>query len=76
MLRAMLRGPRLDAPGVFHHVMARGIERQWLFRDDQDRDDFVSRLAALAQEEAVSVSAWVLLPNHSHLLVRTAQARK
>ncbi len=73
ILQTMPRGPRLDAPGVCHHVMARGIERQWLFRDDQDRDDFVSRLAALAQEGAVRVYAWVLLPTHFHLLVRTAQ---
>ncbi len=69
----MPRGPRLDAPGVFHHVMARGIERQLLFRDNQDRADFVSRLAALAQEEAVIVYAWVLLPNHFHLLRQTAK---
>ena len=26
----MPRGPRLDAPGVLHHVMARGIERRKL----------------------------------------------
>ena len=56
----MPRGPRLDAPGVLHHVMARGIIRQAIFRDDSDRNDFVTRLGAL-------------LPNHFHLLVRTAQ---
>ncbi len=27
----MPRGPRLDAPGVLHHVMARGIMRQRIF---------------------------------------------
>jgi predicted TIM-barrel fold metal-dependent hydrolase len=68
----MPRGPRLDAPGVLHHVMARGIERQLLFRNDADRDDFVRRLAALAETEAWSVYAWALMPNHFHLLVRTA----
>jgi REP-associated tyrosine transposase len=68
----MPRGPRLDAPGVLHHVMARGIERQLLFRNDTDRDDFVRRLAALAETEAWSVYAWALMPNHFHLLVRTA----
>ena len=36
----MPRGPRLDTPGVLHHVMARAIERQLLFRDAPDRDDF------------------------------------
>ena len=45
----MPRSPRLDAPGVLHHVMARGIERRPLFRTDVDRDDFVGRLAGLAE---------------------------
>ncbi len=44
----MPRGPRLDAPGVLHHVMARGIMRQAIFRDDSDRNNFVARLGALA----------------------------
>jgi putative transposase len=70
----MPRGPRLDAPGVLHHVMGRGLDRQVIFRDDRDRDDFVRRLAALAEMGAVTVYAWALLPNHFHLLVRT-QAR-
>jgi len=68
----MPRGPRLDAPGVLHHVMARGLDRQSIFRDDRDRDDFVRRLAHLAEAGALVVYAWALLPNHFHLLVRTA----
>ena len=67
----MPRGPRLDAPGVLHHVMARGLDRQLIFRDDRDREDFVRRLAHLAEAGALSVYAWTLLPNHFHLLVRT-----
>ncbi len=67
----MPRGPRLDAPGVLHHVMVRGIERRDIFRTDTDREDFVARLAALAEAGAVSVYAWALLPNHAHLLVRS-----
>ncbi len=27
------RGPRLDAPGVLHHVMTRGLEQQQIIRD-------------------------------------------
>jgi hypothetical protein len=42
----MPRGPRLDAPGVLHHVMARGIEKTLLFRTAEDRTDFLRRLAA------------------------------
>lgn len=67
----MPRGPRLDAPGVLHHVMVRGIERRPLFRDDRDRDDFLRRLGSLAGSGTLIVYAWALLPNHVHLLVRT-----
>ncbi|MBI4735992.1 MAG: transposase [candidate division NC10 bacterium] len=67
----MPRQPRLDAPGVLHHVMVRGIERRPIFRDDADRADFVARLGALATAGALTVYAWALLPNHAHFLVRT-----
>ncbi|MBM4259609.1 MAG: hypothetical protein FJ147_27390 [Deltaproteobacteria bacterium] len=66
----MPRGPRLDAPEVLHHVMARGLARQVIFRDDQDRGDFVRRLATLAEADAWQVYAWAVMPNHFHLLVR------
>lgn len=69
----MPRQARLDAPGILHHVMARGIERRKIFRDDQDREDFVSRIAALAEKGAWIVYAWSLMPNHFHLLVRTGR---
>ncbi len=39
----MPRGPRLNAPGVLHYVMARGIMRQAIFRDDSDRNDLIAR---------------------------------
>jgi REP element-mobilizing transposase RayT len=52
--------------------MVRGIERRPLFRDTRDRADFVARVAALAAARAWTVYAWALLPNHVHLLVRTA----
>lgn len=67
----MPRGPRLDAPGVLHHIIGRGLDRQSIFRDTRDRDDFVRRLAGLAEVGALVVYAWTLLPTHFHLLVRT-----
>jgi hypothetical protein len=63
----MPRLARLDTPGVLHHVMGRGIERRKIFYKDKDREDFVGRLAELAEKGAWSVYAWVLMPNHYHL---------
>lgn len=70
LVNAMPRGPRLDAPGTLHHIMVRGIERRRIFLDDEDRDDFLTRLAGLAKRAAVTVYAWALLPNHAHRLPR------
>ena len=60
----MPRLARLDAPGVLHHVMGRGIERRKIFRNDTDRNDFLDRLLALAEDGAMEIYAWVLMPNH------------
>ena len=40
----MLRKSRIDAPGALHHIIARGIARKEIFRDDADRDNFLDRL--------------------------------
>lgn len=50
--------------------MVRGIERRAIFRDEPDRVDFVARLAALAEQGALTVYAWAHLPNHAHPLSR------
>jgi len=67
----MPRLARLDAPGVLHHVMGRGIERRKIFRSDSDRSDFIERLSSLSQEGAMEVYAWVLMTNHFHILCKT-----
>ncbi len=51
--------------------MVRGLDRQVIFRDDADRTDFLARLADVVGATGLTVLAWVLLPNHTHLLVRT-----
>ena len=67
----MPRLARLDAPGVLHHVMGRGIERKKIFYGDIDRNDFIDRMASLSINDAMEIYAWVLMPNHFHLLCKT-----
>ena len=67
----MPRLARLDAPGVLHHIMGRGIEGNKIFISDKDREDFIERLSAMAEEGAMDVYAWALLPNHFHILAKT-----
>jgi len=67
----MPRLARLDAPGLLQHVMARGIERRDIFKDDKDRKAFLERLATVLEETQTQCYSWALIPNHFHLLLRT-----
>jgi putative transposase len=67
----MPRKARIDAPGAVHHIMARGIERRKIFRNDDDRDEFLERLALILTETQTPCYAWALIPNHFHLLLKT-----
>ena len=61
----MPRLARLDAPGVLHHVMGRGIERRKIFWNDKDRNDFIDRLAGAIEQGGMDIYAWALIPNHA-----------
>ena len=67
----MPRLSRLDAPGVVHHVIIRGIERRKIFRDDIDRNDLLARLSKILAEAKMLCYSWALMSNHAHFLFRT-----
>jgi len=67
----MPRQSRLDAPGVLHHIMIRGIEGRKIFRNNKDRNDFFDRLEKLLPMTKTACYAWVFMPNHAHFLIRT-----
>ena len=68
----MPRTKRLDWKNAVHHVMARGVEKRNIFIDDSDRRRFVSRLGRYVKETGIDIYAWVLMPNHIHILARTS----
>jgi REP element-mobilizing transposase RayT len=71
----MARPLRVEVIGGWYHVTARGNARQALFLDDRDRRQFLDLLSRLAPRFGVVVVAYVLMPNHYHLMVRTPEGR-
>jgi putative transposase len=69
----MPRQARIDAPDALHHIIARGIERREIFRDQADRKEFLSRLNLVLQQTHTKCYAWALIPNHFHLLLKTGK---
>ncbi len=64
----MARLPRLVVPHQPHHIIQRGNDRQLIFRDTNDYRIFLDWLRAAAKQFKVAIHAYVLMPNHLHLL--------
>lgn len=68
----MARLPRLVVPGQPHHVIQRGNDRQLIFREPADYGIFLDWLGQAARQFKVAIHAYVLMPNHLHLLASPA----
>src|ERR1043166_429740 len=72
---AVARSIRIEYPGAFYHVMARGNRREAIFRSDPDRQLFLETLNDACTITGWRVHAWVLMRNHYHLQLETPCGR-
>jgi putative transposase len=70
----MARLARLALPGCVHHVVQRGLDRRPIFRDEADLRRMRADLAELCGRHALALHAYVLLPDHFHLLLTPVAA--
>lgn len=68
----MARLARTVIPGIPHHVTQRGNGRARVFFDDDDYRFYVDRLGEHCRAAGVGIWAWVLMPNHVHLILTPA----
>ena len=54
-------------------MMVRGLDQGAILREGRERADFLRRLAALAENGTLAVSAWTRVPSPADLRVRTGQ---
>jgi REP element-mobilizing transposase RayT len=69
----MARPLRIEFAGAVYHVTSRGNERRPTFRTNQDRLTFLRFLGETVERFGWSLTAWVLMTNHFHLVIRTAE---
>jgi putative transposase len=63
------RRPRIEIPGAYYHLGARGNDRQQIF-DDALRALFLLMLADVADAYGWSILAYAMMTNHYHLVVQ------
>jgi len=71
-LSPMPRRARHFQQSLCYHVMNRGLNRQDIFVDDEDRRRFTDRVVEYAELADTKVYHWVWMSNHYHALVEVA----
>ncbi len=69
----MPRSARKQSDWGMYHAMLRGINRQRIFEDDEDRRLFLSILSDTKEKTGFKLYAWCLMPNHVHLLMQEGE---
>lgn len=70
----MARPLRIEFPGAYYHLTARGNAREDIYHDDTDRGMFLQLLGEVCERFGWRVYAWCLMSNHYHLVVQTPGA--
>ena len=61
----MPKAARIDYPGALHHVIVRGIEGKYIFKEEQDKQEIYTRLKGLLKTSRVQMYAWSIMSNHT-----------
>lgn len=66
----MPRLARQKSETGFYHILLRGVGRQNIFVDDEDKQRFLETLARYKEELHFELHAYCLMGNHVHLLIK------
>ena len=69
----MGRAPRVDVGGVIYHVINRANNRSEIFHTDKDYQHFEGLLLEAKEETGMRILAYVLMPNHWHLVLHPSK---
>lgn len=72
-LHRMARKPRIEFEGALYHVVARGNRKEDIFHSKNDYERYLDLLSRYKARYHYRLYAYVLMPNHLHLLIETAE---
>jgi len=70
----MTRPLRIQYAGAYYHITSRGNERKNIFRNNQDREQFLSYLQSAYLRYKAVIHVYCLMSNHYHLLMETPKS--
>lgn len=72
-MRRMARQTRRKSESGIYHVILRGINKQVIFEDDEDRSNFLECLQHYKKSCQFKIYGYCLMDNHIHLLLKESE---
>lgn len=67
----MARMARIESPTGYYHVMARGNNKEAIFKETSEKEYFIELLRHQIKDNKILLTAYCLMSNHVHLLIYT-----
>jgi len=68
----MPRKPRVWYPGAVYHIMCRGNHRHEIYRDEEDRQVYITILLEAKENYQFRLLSYCQMTNHVHLQIETS----
>jgi len=65
------RNPRIEYDGGIYHVISRGNNREYIFKESLDKQFFIDQLKEQKNPLGFKLFGYVFMDNHYHLLLQT-----
>lgn len=70
----MPRTARIKSETGIYHIIVRGINRQDIFHDDEDRERYLNTLKRITVEDISDLLGYCLMSNHIHLIIKEGES--
>ena len=67
----MPRKPRNNIRTPFIHVMTQGINKSYIFSEEQDIKYYISTMYNIKEKYSIKIIAYCIMNNHAHILIET-----
>ncbi|MBT9135315.1 MAG: hypothetical protein DDT34_00365 [Firmicutes bacterium] len=67
----MARKPRQESSTGYYHVMLRGINRDFLFKRENEKRLFLELVKEQQDDKLLELVAWCIMDNHIHMMVKS-----
>lgn len=68
----MPRQPRKCSTTDYYHVMIRGINKEYLFKNNKHKEKFFDLIKKEEQEGLIKIGAWCIMDNHVHFVLKAS----